>query len=294
MSTVIAIISKNSIRDIHGLLLDIKSEIPGILYQFGEDESKYNPGFQPDVFAWVHQKSTRYLDWSSERDENYTWHYTVRIPACSNCPIWQLSFLLIEKIASFTDGRIFTEEMDIQEDTGFDIAGFQNWKTQFSCEKKLKEEIELTIDLSESEGDVTIFGTHAPFTLNKNIISLLKSKKSAVKEFEKRMLQLQNAVIDELYTNATDALVRSQLNHNEYRVKVCTGLPFNLVINEGLDYIIFSKKNCNDLFFVPAKKIREVMPTQCFFDEYSFFVDNESFATWENIMEKAKMLHEEV
>ena len=191
-----------------------------MLYQFGEDESKYAPAFQSGVFAWIRYKSTRNLDWSSERDKDKdrNWNYEIRIPVCSNCPVWQLAFTLIEKIADETDGIIFTEEMDIAEDTGLDKAGFENWKAAFSCEKQLNTEIELTISLSLSEGDITIFGTHAPFTFNKNIIEELKLKKSITKEFEKRMLQLQNAVIDKAYTKASPVLITGK-SKKEYKYK---------------------------------------------------------------------------
>lgn len=289
MSTVFTIISKNAIHDIHGLLIDVQSKIPNMLYQFGEDENKYAPGFQSGVFAWIRYKSTHNLDWSSERekDKGRNWNYEIRIPACSNCAVWQLAFTLIEKIADETDGIIFTEEMDIAEDTGLDKAGFENWKAAFSCEKQLNTEIELTISLSLSEGDITIFGTHAPFTFNKNIIEELKLKKSITKEFEKRMLQLQNAVIDEAYTKASPVLITGK-SKKEYKAKFCSGIPFTLIINDELDYIAFTKLNSLEVALVPSKKVREVMPARCFFDEYSFYVDNAAFASWNSIIEKSK------
>ncbi len=294
MSVVITIISKNAIRNIHGLLIDLQSKTPGMLYQFGEDESKYAPGFQPDVYAWIHQKSTRYLDWSSERVSHDNWHYEVRVPVCSNCIVWELAFALIEKIAVETEGVIYNEEMNEEDDEGMDLKAFEEWKADFSCLDHLKRELETTLSLSEFKGDVTIFGTHCPFTFNKNINRELKAKKSPSKEFEKRMLQLQNAYLDEAYTQAADALITSGVNSKEYKAKFCSGIPFQLIINDKVDYIVFSKPGTEDVFLVPAKKVREVMPENCFFDEYSFYVSNSSFAMWNSIMEKAALVREEI
>lgn len=293
MSTVFTVISRNAIRDIHGLILDVKSKTPNMVYEFGDDESKYKFGFNPDVFAWVHQKSTRYLDWSSELKNNDKWHYDIRIPICSNCITWQLAFALIGKIIINTEGLVYTEEMDEDEDNGWNIDEFNKWKFAFPCEKKLEEEIELTIEISEHEGDVTIFGTYTPFTFNKNINEELKTKKSLTKEFEKRMLQLQNACLDDAYMRAGDILITSKKDI-QYKAKICSNIPFTLIINDELDLIAFSESGKDDVFLVPSKKVREIMPTHCFFDEYSFYVDNASFANWDTIMEKARALHEDV
>lgn len=300
MSTVITVVANNGLHDIHGLLLDIRNKTPGMRYQFGEDESKYKPGFYPDVFAWIHQKSTRMLDWSSEREKNNNWHFAIRVPACSNCAVWQLAFNLIEKVAAETRGKIYTEEMDIEEDAGLSIEQFEQWKADFSCEKILASEIDSTISLSEfnitqpgSSGDITIFGPYAPFTFNTNIIGVLKAKKSPAKEFEKRMLQLQNACLDEAYSHAGDVLITSKAG-KEYKAKICNGRPFELIINDQVDHIVFISSYNNDAFIVPAKKVRAVMPGHCFFDEYSFYADNSCFTEWHNIMQKAKALHEEI
>lgn len=294
MSNVITIVSKNAIRDIHGLLVDLQSKMPGMLYQFGEDERKYAPGFQPDVYAWVYQKSTRYLSWYSKKVAVNNWHYEVKVNACSNCITWDLAFALIEKIAVETQGLVYNEDMNIEDEEGMDLKKFSEWKAGFYCKNIFKREVELSISISEFKGDVTIFGTHCPFTFNKNINAELQAKKSPAKEFEKRMLQLQNAYVDEAYTHAVDALITSKRDSKEYKVKFCNGIPFSLFINEEVDYIVFSKSGTEKVFLVPAKKVREVMPSNCFFDEYSFYVSNSGFAIWESILGKAALLHEEI
>lgn len=295
MSTIFTIISPNAIRDIHGLLINVQSKTPGMIYRFGDDDSKYSPGFLPDVFTWIRYKSTRNIDWTSERskDGDRNWQYEVRVPVCSNCPTWELAFVLIEKIAAETDGVIFTNEMDAEQDVGLSKAAFEDWRKAFSCITQLDKDIELTISLSEFRGDVTIFGTYACFTFNKNIIGELKLKKSVSKEFERRMLQLQNAFIDEAYTQAPTVEISGK-SKKRYRAKFCSGIPFTLIVNDELDYIAFSRLNSHELCLVPAKKVREVMPARCFFDEYSFYVDNAAFASWESILQKAEAVHEEL
>lgn len=300
MSTVITVIANNGLHDIHSLLLDVQNKTPGMLYRFGEDKSKYNPGFYPDVYTWIHQKSTRMLDLSIERNEMGKWHFNIRVPVCSNCILWQLAFTLIEKIATATNGKIYTAEMDMDEEEGLTIKQFEQWKAGFFCGKKLASEINTTITFSEfnsiepgSTGDVTIFGPHAPYTFNTNIIRVLKGKKSPSKEFEKRMLQLQNACIDEAYRHVSDIIITSKAG-KECKAKICSGIPFQLIINDEIDSIVFTSTLNSDVFMVPAKKVRAVMPAHCFFDEYSFYVDNSCFAEWDNIMQKAKALHEEI
>jgi hypothetical protein len=295
MSHVFTIISKNAIRDIHGLILDVQSTIPGMIYQFGEDKTKYQAKYLPDVYACIYQKSTRYLDWESEYKDNRKWYYDVRIPVCSNCCLWELALSLIDKIANVTGGVIYTEDMNEEDDEGLSVDEFSKWKQSFSCEENLSRDIEVTLSLFDfKEEDIVIFGIKYPFTFGKNINKELKSKESPAKEFEKRMLQLQNTVDDKTYSLGSLALVTSHNSGLEYKVRFCPNVPFTLIINSELDYIVFSNPKTKETFMVSAKKVREIMPPECFFDEYSFYVDNVSVGRWDKIMEKAKALHEEI
>ena len=303
MSRVLTVISKNNIKDIHGLILKVKEQIPGMVYQFGEDESKYKFGFQPDVFAYELYKSTRYLDWSSELKRELTnglitkslWHYNVRIPVLSNCSLWNIGLMLVKEIMLSTDGLFYPEEIDEETDKGLTMDAFINWQNKFNCEKEFESELETTITLVEQLGDeVAIFGPQAPYTFNINIVKELRAKKKIVAAFEKRMLKLQNACLDEAYTKASKVVIKVN-NDIEYKASVCNNFPYLLVINDQIDYILFTSiENKEEFYIVPAKKAREVMPIECFFDEYSFFVDLFCDAIWHSeILPKAKLLHTE-
>lgn len=127
MSTVLKVVSKNNLWDIHGLLLEVQGQHPKMVYEFGDDASKYARGFQPDVFAYEVNLSTRYLDWSSELKEELTngliskaeWHFKVRLPALSNCSLWKIGLALVRAIIQKTDGLFFTEEMDPTRTRGY-------------------------------------------------------------------------------------------------------------------------------------------------------------------------------
>lgn len=304
MSTVLTVVSKQRIYDQHGLLLSVKSVIPNLQYQFGEDESKYASGFLPDVFAYELYKSNRYLDWSSELKRELEnglikkeqWHFDIRIPAMSNCSLWTLAIALVKKIMEETNGSFFTEDMDAEEDNGLSYDEFVDWCKSFDCNKNLESEFNSTISLVEQlEKEVTIFGTQAPFTFNKNIIADLRKKKNPVAEFEKRMLKLQNACLDEAYIKASPMQMTTN-DGKEYIILVCGNNSYTLFVNNKIDFIIFtSSENEKELFIVPAKKVREVMPEECFFDEYSFFIDLFCIPIWHTeILPKAKQLHIEL
>lgn len=300
MSKVLTVVSKQRIYDQHGLLLSLREAIPKMHYQFGEDESKYKFGFLPDVLAFELHKSNRYLDWSSELKQEIEnglikrelWHFAVRVPALSNCSLWTVALALVKKIMEETKGFFFTEDMDEEETNGLSYDEFTEWCKAFDCNKNFESEFNLTISMVEQLGnEVTIFGTQAPFTFNKNILEDLRKKKKPFAEFEKRMLKLQNACLDELYIKGGILQVETK-NGVTLIAKTIHPTPFLLVVNDGIDYFIFNDESKNELYTITAKQIRNVIPAECFFDEYSFFIDLFCIPIWQDeILVKAKQFH---
>lgn len=161
----------------------------------------------------------------------------------------------------------------------------------------MEQELAITMELVEQQNhEVTIFGTYFPFVFNKNIVKELKAKKKPAEAFEKRMLRLQNFAFNlDLYKKATPLEIVTQ-SGKKLRVVPCTNEPLCLVINTDIDFVLFkSEGDANEFYFVPSKRVREVMPAECFVDEYSFVVELFCFSIWESeILPKAKLLNEPI